>query len=318
MSRFFNKLRTPMPFKFLSSFIRIEDMIMGALPAGNKWYVSRNKTTSGDGRSWDTAFKTIGEAVARVNADYIAASQPNKGRNTVIFVGEGSYGEVPLTLTANDCRIIGMAAGSHDSIILYGSATADGFDIGAGAPALTIEGNNCTVANMGFFTHDDSEPGLRIGNNAAGGGAVDTVGTHILNCNFVRNIADGEKYGIQSFGADATWIEGCFFGTSCKNAGIWVGTNGVINPVNTFIKNCIFVGCPIALLNEASAHVTIFEGNIVVDDTSDRPDSVDVPISNTGGVNLIAINNFWEFSEANAITGAGDHLMVNNFQLAAT
>lgn len=151
-----------------------------------------------------------------------------------------------------------------------------------------------------------------------GATSVTTTGTYIVNCSFVRDVADGQQYGIKSFGADGTKIEGCFFSTSCKDAGIWVGTNGVINPVNTFIRDCKFVGCPKALLNAASAHHTIFEECLVIDDTSDRPDTVDVPIDNAGGVNLIAINNFWEFSEANAITGAGDHLMVNNFELAAT
>lgn len=286
--------------------------------AGNKWYVSRNIEVSGDGKSWDTAFKTIGEAVARVNADYIAALQPDKGRNAVIYIGEGWYGEIPLTLTASDVFIIGMAPGNHDSVVLYGSATAGGFDVGSGGPALTVEGSNCTISNIGFFTHDNTMPALRIGNNAGGGGAVTTTGTHIVNCSLVRDVDDGQKYGIESFGADGTLIEGCFFSTSCLTAGIWIGTNGVINPVQTVIRNCRFSGVPIALLNAATAEDTVFDRCIVMDDTSDRPGAVSVPISNTGGLNLIAINNFWEFSEANAITGAGDHLMVNNFELAAT
>jgi hypothetical protein len=296
----------------------IGNALNGLLPAGDVWYVSRNVAGSGDGKSWETAFATITEAINQVNADYAAAQTPSKGRNTIIYIGEGWYSEVPMTLTANDCHIIGTAPGYHDPVVLYGSATAGGWDIGAGAPALTIEGDNNTVENVGFFVYDNTMPALRIGNNAGGGGAVTTTGTKILNCSFVRDVADGEKYGIESFGADGTLIAGCFFSTSCKDAGIWVGTNGVINPVNTIIRNCKFIGSPIALLNAASAHTTIFENNTVVDDTSDRPDTVDVPISNTGGLNLIATNNYWEFSEANAITGAGDHLMVNNFQLAAT
>lgn len=281
---------------------------------GTKYYVSRNAGTTGDGLSWDNAFLTIGEAIAAVNAAYTANRQVY-----AIFIDEGWYGEVPLILTASDTYIIGTAPGHHDSTVLYGSATADGFDSGAGGPALTITGSNNTIVNLGLFTYDDAEPSLRIGTSVAEGGAATTVtGTNIQNCNFIRDIDDGSLYGIESFGADGTLIEGCFFSTSCKTAGIWVGTNGVINPVHTEIVNCRFSGTPKALINAATAEDTIFKNNYVIDDTTDRPGAVTVPIDNAGGLNLIAMWNFWEFSEANAITGAGDHLMVENYQLAAT
>lgn len=290
----------------------------GAITPGSVYYVSRNMAQSGDGKSWATAFKTFKEAISAVNSDYSAAVGNTAGRNRWIFVAEGWYSETPSTLTANDVTIVGVAPGHHDSIVLYGSATAGGFDIGSGGPALTIEGDNNAVHNMGFFTYDTSEPALRIGNNAAGGGAVTTTGTLIKNCSFIRDQQQAEKYGIESFGGDGTLIEGCFFSTSVLTAGIWVGTNGVINPVHTEIVDCRFVGTETGILNAATAHGTIVKGCYFVDDTSDRSDTITVPISNTGGQNLIAMWNFWEFSEANAITGGGDHLMVQNYQLAAT
>ncbi len=287
--------------------------IGGANLPGNKYYVDRNAGSSGDGKTWGNAFLTIAEGIAALNTDYTAGRQVG-----ALFIGEGWYSEVPVTLTASDCWIIGVAPGHHDSTVLYGSATAGGWNIGSDGPALTITGDNNTIMNLGLFTYDNEEPALRIGSSVGEGGAATTVtGTAVINCSFVRDVADGELYGIESFGADGTLIKGCFFSTSCKTAGIWIGTNGVINPVHTEIIGCRFVGTETGIINAASSHGTIVKDCYFIDDTTDRPDTITLPINNAGGLNLIAMWNFWEFSEANAITG-GDHLMVENYQLAAT
>lgn len=293
---------------------------------GKVYYVDRNHNaggSSGDGSSWDQAFLTIGEAITKVNADYAlgTADGDSKGRNRVIYVGEGWYGEVPLTLSASDVTIVGVAPGYHDSVVLYGSATAGGFDITSGGPALTISGSNNTIMNMGFFTYDVLYASVRNGANASDPDtptASAPTGNAFINCSFIRDQDDGSLGGLDTMGGDGTLIRDCIFHTSCKDWGIRVRTNGVTNPVQTMIEGCKFSGVPIALLNAATAEDTIFRNNVVIDDTSDRPGTVTVPISNTGGLNLIAMWNFWEFSEAAAITGAGDHLMVENYQLAAT
>jgi len=288
------------------------DMARGHEQAGNKWFVSRNITASGDGKTWRTAFKTLGEAIAQVNADYIAAVQPDKGRNAWIFVGEGWYGEIPLVLTANDVHIMGVAPGNHDSIVLYGSNTPGGFNIGAGGPALTIRGHNNTIENIGFFTHDVLYAALQIGIPGAGNMVV---GNYIKNCSFVRDVFHGQLYGIRSYDADGLKIEGCFFSTSCLTAGIWIGTNGVINPVNGKIIGCTFIGTETGIIIGPSAHTTLIKDNIFVDDTSDRDDAITLPVDNTGGVNTIYIGNYAEFTEGNQMTG-GDSLRIGNQQLA--
>ena len=300
-------------------------VITAANTPGFTYYVDRNHNgsgSSGNGSSWDEAFLTIGEAIAKVNSDYSAAgNSDSKGRNRVIYISEGWYGEVPLTLTANDVTIIGTAPGHHDSVVLYGSATAGGFDITSGGPALTITGSNNEIRNIGFFTYDVLYASVRNGANASDPDtptASAPTGNAFINCSFIRDVDDGSLGGLDTMGGDGTLISGCEFHTSCKDWGIRVRTNGVGNPVQTVIEDCKFSGTPIALLNAATAEDTIFRNNVIIDDTSDRPGTVTVPISNTGGLNLIAYWNFWEFSEANAITGAGDHLMVENYQLAAT
>ena len=290
-------------------------------PPGNVWYVNRNVLSSGDGKSWEAAFRTIGEAIAQVNNDYALALRPDVGRNTIIYVGEGWYGEVPLLLTASDCTIIGLAPGGHDPVVLYGSATAGGFDIGAGGPALTIRGSNCTFQNMGFFTHDVLYPSVRMGGNASdaglnGGVKSGPTGSVFKDCAWIRDADDGSLGGLDVVCAEGPDIINCRFSTSCKDYGIQIRTNGEINPVGVRIVDGRFVGMPTGVdINNGSD--AIIQHSIFIDDMTDRPGTIVVPIANEGN-NTIAIENYWEFTEAAAITGGGDHLMVNNFQLAAT
>ena len=242
-------------------------------PASETYYVSRNVGASGDGLSLRTAFKTIGEAVAKVNADYTAGTSNanNKGRLRRIVVSEGWYSEIPLTLTANDVHIVGVAPGNHDSIVLYGSATAGGYDITSGGPALTLQGSNCTIENMGFFTYDALYPSLSIG-----AASVSVYGNKILNCSFVRDVADGSIGGIADYGADGSVVEGCFFSTSCKDYGIKLLSNGVINPVNARYINNLFIGTPIGI-HQTAGHNTYIAFNTFLDDSSDRADTIDNP-----------------------------------------
>jgi hypothetical protein len=272
---------------------------------GNTYYVSRNVTSSGDGLSWDNAFKTIGEAIAVVNANYTAAAIPSKGRNQVIYIGEGWYSEVPLTLTASDTYIIGVAPGNHDSTVLYGSATAGGYDSGSGAAALKITGSNNTLANFGVFNYDSSYAAIQ---NGALAGA--NYGNRFVGLSFVRDVADGEKYGILDYGADGTRIDGCFFSTSCKDAGIWSASDGVVNPVNLEVFNNRFVGTPIGVQINAGHNADI-ESNSFFDDTSDRPDVVDYPIVVSG--TAFCFMNRAMTTKANLITGGGTINDIGNY-----
>lgn len=255
---------------------------------GTAYFVSRNKTSSGNGKSWDRAYTTWTEGIAALNTAYAAQRQVN-----VLFIEEGWYAELPMTLTASDCYIIGVAPGHHDSTVLYGVPVAGTFSGVAGGPALSVTGSNNTIANLGFYTSDPLYPGLRNGANASdpdGPAASNPTGNSFINLGFVRDVADGELGGIDEMGADGTLIDGCFFGTSCKDWGVRIRSNGVINPVNTVVKNCRFIGTPKGIKCDAGHNIEL-AFNSFHDDTSDRADVVDEPIE-VNGATVRSFNNW--------------------------
>jgi hypothetical protein len=283
---------------------------------GTSYFVTRNKTSSGNGKSWDRAFTTITEGIAALNAAYTAQRQVY-----ALFIEEGWYAELPMTLTASDCYVISVASGHHYNTVLYGVPVAGTFSGTAGGPAFKITGHNNTIMNMGFYTSDPLYPCVRIGANASdpdGPSASAPVGNAIINCSMVRDVADGSLSGIRSYGADYTLIDGCSFSTSQKDTGVEVLTNGVVNPVNTIIRNCDFVGTPVGINVGATAHNTMIRNNMFRDDSSDRADTITTPVTNSGTASsTVCIENHWAFSDANAVTG-NQAMMINNFQLAAT
>jgi len=276
-------------------------------PVAKTYYVDRNVGVSGDGEAFDRAFLTIGEAVAAANADYTAgANNPrSRGRMRRIIVAEGWYSEVPLTLTAGDCHIIGVGPGGGDASVLYGSATAGGYDSSAGGPALKVTGSNVTIEHLGMFTYDNSYASLQLG---ALSGAV--YSCKVLNCNFTRDQADGAVGGILCYDLDDTSIIGNFFSTSCKDYGLWSKTDGVNNPVNTVIWGNRFVGTPIGI--EVGGHNALCMWNMFYDDTSDRADTCDYPIVVDGSA--ICWRNFSQgTTAAELVTGSGTILDIGNF-----
>ena len=291
----------------------------GAITPGAVYYVSRNVGASGDGKSWEKAFKTFKEAITKVNADYTAAAGNSKGRNAWIFVGEGWYAETPSTLTASDVTIVAVAPGSHDSTVIYGVPVAGTFSGIAGGPALQLTCSNCTIMNMGFYTSDVLYAAVQDGGAAADGhlsAVSNSYNNKFVNCSFIRDVADGELGGLDIASNEGPIIENCRFSTSCKTFGIRIRSNGVTNPVGVQIKDCKFVGTETGIIKSAGSDC-IVEHCLFIDDTTDRADTITTPVTNEGN-QLILIDNYWEFSDANAITGNGDHLNINNNTLAKT
>lgn len=293
--------------------------IGGAITPGPAYYVSRNVAASGDGKSWKNAFKTFQEAITQVNADYTAAAGQSKGRGAYIFVGEGWYAETPSTLTANDVTIVGIAPGSHDSTVIYGVPVAGTFSGVAGGPTLQLTCSNCTIMNMGFYCSDVLYAAIQDGGAAADGhlsAVANSYNNKFVNCSFVRDVADGEIGGLDIASNEGPIVENCRFSTSCKTFGIRIRSNGVTNPVGVQIKDCKFVGTETGVIKSAGSDC-IIEHCLFIDDTTDRADTITTPVTNEGN-QLILIDNYWEFSDANAITGGGDHLNINNNVLAKT
>ena len=280
--------------------------------AGPVYYVSRNVQATGDGLSWDTAFKTIGEGIAKLNANYTLGTSlyPSKGRNSILYIGEGWYAETPLTLTASDCTIIVTAPGNHDSTVLYGVPVAGTFSGVAGGPALKVTGSNNTIYNLGAYTSDPLYAAFQNGAPSVG-----VYGNKFVNCSAVRDVADGELGGILDYGADGTKIINFFASTSCKDYGIRSYTNGVINPVNLEILGGRFIGTETGILI-ASGHNAVIKEATFLDDTSDRADTITLPINAAGSTNTSVIGCWSEFSNANIVTGGTSTLAIDNKLLA--
>jgi len=275
------------------------------------YYVDRNAGTTGNGKSWDSAFLTIGEAITRVNADYTAGTSnfSQKGRNRTIIVGEGWYSETGLTLSASDVTIMSVASGSNinDGTVLYGSLTAGGYDAGATTPALRITGSSNSIIGMGLM------------NSASGLYPCVTVGTHgvtgpsnnaFYGCFFPRDVADAYTYAIEDYGNEGVRVEDCYFSQSAKTGGILIASNGVVNPVNDWIVNNYFVGTPTGVMQTAG-HNTIIKGNWFIDASDDRPDTIDNPI-NIAATSAFATGNFAPMNTLAEFNGGGAGVTLGN------
>ena len=256
---------------------------------GQKFYVSRNVGTSGDGKSWAGAFKTIGEGIAALN---LAATNDRwlspGGRNTVLYIDEGWYSETGLTLTASDCTIIATGPGSNisDGTILYGSATQGGWDAGAVIPALRITGSSVSVYGLGFMNSASGlYPCVTIGTQGSSG----PVNNKFENCFWPRDVADAYTYAIEDLSNEGTKISKCYFSQSAATAIIKIASNGVVNPVNTFIEDCKFLGGPTGV-HQTAGHNTIITRNIFMDTTDDRAETMDAPC-NIAATSALMFNN---------------------------
>ena len=208
---------------------QLENMLRMSFPGG-VYYVSRNRGSGAqDGKSWDTAFLTIKEAVTVVNLAYSTAAYPTRGRNTLILVDEGWYSETTMTLSASDCTIMGTGPGHMARTVLYGSLTAGGWDDGNTGPALAITGTNVTIENMDFVNRSATIAGVYNNCGAPTEHPCIVEGTYLvpvyynkyINCGFMRDQQDAASWGIISYSADHTLIDGCTFnGRSLKLGGI--------------------------------------------------------------------------------------------------
>lgn len=273
--------------------------------AGTAYYVDRNATGNGNGLSWGNAYTTITEAINAVNSDYSSATAPSGGRNRTIYIGEGYYGEVPVSLTCNDCTIIVVAPGTHDSTVFYGSATAGGFDATTTAPAITITGSNNTIYGLGVVNRSAGlQPAILIDDGA--------ISNKIINCKITKDAADSSIYGIVDLGNAYTEIIGCEFTVSCKTAGIrlYSATN---NSIQIKIQDCVFMGMPTGVLIDAAAHMARILDCMFMDDTSDVADTMDTPILNNSGQDITIGRCVSRLSTANLVTGNGNSLQFDLF-----
>jgi hypothetical protein len=139
--------------------------------ASETFYVDAAISSSGDGSSWENAFKTISEAVA------VATTAGD-----TIIVAPGDYDEdATVAISTNGLRIIGPGPNTQNRAMLYGNAGA--YDL------MTINANEVEINGLAFSDATDTYDGIVIG------GSSSSYKVWIHNCRF--DGWDGE-YGIQA------------------------------------------------------------------------------------------------------------------------
>ncbi|TET75157.1 MAG: hypothetical protein E3J56_01025 [Candidatus Aminicenantes bacterium] len=203
------------------------------------WHVDGNKSASGNGKSWDTAFLTIAEA-------HTAATS---ARGDIILIapktsGSGRYNENVL-ITKESLTIMGVGGGKYNPAIRASGATTkipftgeiEGTTIsGCG---LIICAKNTTVCNMAF---DGS--GAYVGIYIGDGYRLDTSYDYdpeycrIYNCFF--------KYGVAGIYADGCScgleVSGCYFYNQ-SDEGIMITPGGLQSSRRMWIHDNCFQGC---------------------------------------------------------------------------
>ena len=169
-------------------------------PVGNVYYVDKRVTASGNGRSWDTAFKTIAEAITVMNARIDWAVSP-WALNDICFIGPGSYAE-NLTSLPYGCTLVGAGHDRRDGQLgtKIAPTTEDAIDVGAAI--------NSAFINLGFIAPASKDCfDAAIMNNCL-----------FDNCYFSGPAETATANGIVSSDAVMNQIIGCQF--SCLDKGI--------------------------------------------------------------------------------------------------
>jgi len=144
------------------------------------YYVDKNKTnpaSSGDGKTWETAFLTIAEAIAAA------------GEYDTIFIGPGTYSE-KLTATQYGLKIFGALASTGDQSVTTIKAV-----LASAAPCLTITTKGKQEIAGINFQQDGAKAAIQLGES--GGSGLFSV--HIHSCRF-----DGGGvglYGVSNYAA---------------------------------------------------------------------------------------------------------------------
>jgi len=146
------------------------------------WYVDTHVTSSGNGKSWDQAFKTLTEAVA------IAGSYDT------IYMGRGYYTEaatITIASTQRGLKIFGPTTG--------GVPTSNGLSSAASSDhILIIDADDVEIAGITFWCLTNGKDGIRVGN------AYDGYNNWIHDCCFLTGNADNDlgEYGIKANATD--------------------------------------------------------------------------------------------------------------------
>lgn len=204
---------------------------------GSVWFVDGDKSTSGNGKSWTSAFATIQEGVTAASAHdtvYVVA------KTLTDYTGDPtSYAEtVIIPYATSSLALIGISRGRTQGglpQIKKGSGTT---------ALLTVRAPGCLIANMGFNGVDSTGGGILLDDDNA---TKSAFGTTIANCHFKNcktHATQGKTGGaIYTTTAGNAWqclISGCRFYKNVTDIAL-VGTT-TSRPQDWVIEDCDFSG----------------------------------------------------------------------------
>ncbi|TET37618.1 MAG: PKD domain-containing protein [Planctomycetota bacterium] len=190
--------------------------------SGNTWYVDDSVSVSGNGATWATAFKTIGEALG------------NAGNLGLVWVADGTYNEADLDFAGKSIHLQSKNGSALCIIDPQYAGRAFSFQSGEAADTI-VEGFTIEYGN-GFFDGgalymDTGSPTIRSCiirhcDAADWGGAICAVtGSNplIIDCTIENNTAAMEGGGIYLSGSNASIIN-C---TITKNVSLGADGGGI-------------------------------------------------------------------------------------------
>lgn len=234
---------------------------------GNKWYVDASMTTSGVGKSWGTAFKTITEG-------YAACSAWDE-----IYVAGGDYDEgAVVNIVLQGIKIIGVSNKNQMRAMWYTSS--------ASHHILTINAHNVEIANMGFYQTKDTKSAIMCSTTAS------FFKIYIHDCRFDSTNGEYGVHGGTTYDSPDIVIDNCKF-TSWQTAAIYCYcTRGEVKN-NTIVTVASKIGIHLPATGGNRGGVFCMDNRILGANSSDT------------GISTAAVSAGMLFISGNWVCGSG-------------
>ncbi|MDD3106291.1 MAG: hypothetical protein PHP65_00600 [Bacilli bacterium] len=269
--------------------------------ANTVWYVNSNLSASGSGRSWDSAFLTLAEAVA-VADDYDTILIAPDTIQTIATAG--------ITITQNGLRILG--ANPHPGV----QAASFKKTVGA-TPMFIIGADRVEIAGL-CLSMRTAAACIQIGTTA-----IATAGAGVYQVYLHDNNLEGQTatYGVVPHNVGGTYadpvnlvVENNFFSGFATAAIVCNGTR------DSYLNNTIMVpaaGIGIEYLKNAGDRgYGLIRGNRIYGSNST---DTGIKITNAPSAGLFNVaENYVMYCNTNITTGKGDTSFLMNYVSNAT
>ena len=213
-----------------------------SLVSGAGFYVASSGIDEGndDGTSWETAFATISNALAKV-----------AGANTNVWVGNGTYEITAEIQLDKEAAIIGVG-GAQETTVQVTATGCRAFSLthqGALLDGLTIRNGNLTSGfGAGVYMDKGRVQNCIIFKNkakgtssGAGGGGIYLIDGVVSNCEIKENIM--ESTGARGAGVymSGGLLQACLISGNIINPSAGSGSGGGVFIANGRVENCLVI-----------------------------------------------------------------------------